>query len=450
MIPLRTLALLAALAALAGCALPEGERRTISSVRFGDTSRPTGVARSNADLAEDFLDLTFALESGETLKGMLRYERPVRVYMQSPALQGYRHDLDALLARLRTEAGIDIAETGSAAQAQIVIEAVPESQIARFFPDAACFIVPGVTNWRDFLRQRPEARTRWSTQKTLTHAVIFLPPDTTPQDVRDCLNEEITQALGPANDLYRLPDSIWNDDNFHSSATSFDMLILRTLYQPEFRSGMTRAEAAAEVQQVLDRVNPQGRGLPSQKRAPESRAWAGEIETALSQQASREERLRSAVSATRIALEMDPPDQRLGVSLLTLGRLSLRRDPVAAAQYFTDAYRLFQQEFGDMDIRTAQAAVHVSALALGMEQYDLSIELADRHVPAAIAGQNAILVAGLLSIKAEALADLGKTDSAEEARLDSLRWARYGFGDNSGELAREQAQITAMLTPQPK
>ena len=103
-----------------------------------------------------------------------------------------------------------------------------------------------------------------------------------------------------------------------------------------------------------------------------------------------------------------------------------------------------------MDIRTAQAAVHVSALALGMEQYDLSIELADRHVPAAIAGQNAILVAGLLSIKAEALADLGKTDSAEEARLDSLRWARYGFGDNSGELAREQAQITAMLTPQPK
>ena len=41
--------------------------------------------------------------------------------------------------------------------------------------------------------------------------------------MRDCLNEEITQALGPANDLYRLPDSIWNDDNFHGMATPFDM-----------------------------------------------------------------------------------------------------------------------------------------------------------------------------------------------------------------------------------
>ena len=57
--------------------------------------------------------------------------------------------------------------------------------------------------------------------------------------MRDCLAEEITQALGPANDLYRLPDSIWNDDNFHGMATAFDMLILRALYQPELESGMT-------------------------------------------------------------------------------------------------------------------------------------------------------------------------------------------------------------------
>ena len=74
---------------------------------------------------------------------------------------------------------------------------------------------------------------RWSDQETLGQAAIFLPLDTTPQDVRDCLHEEITQALGPANDLYRLPDSIWNDDNFHGMATPFDMLILRALYQPE-------------------------------------------------------------------------------------------------------------------------------------------------------------------------------------------------------------------------
>ena len=30
-------------------------------------------------------------------------------------------------------------------------------------------------------------------------------------------------------------------------------------------------------------------------------------------------------------------------------------------------------------------------------------------------------------------------------RLDSLRWARYGFGDTDGALAREEAQLAALL-----
>ena len=135
---------------------------------------------------------------------------------------------------------------------------MPAHQIARVFPTAACFIVPGETDWRGFLARRPDARLRWPEQKTLGDAAIFLPLDTTPQDVRDCLNEEITQALGPANDLYRLPDSIWNDDNFYGMATPFDMTILRALYQPELHSGMSKAEVAAVLPAHPRPGEPQG------------------------------------------------------------------------------------------------------------------------------------------------------------------------------------------------
>ena len=227
------LAACAALLALAGCATaPNGGPAAgpgLTSVRFGQVTLPKGVARSNADLAEDFLDLTFELENGEKLGHLLRYEMPVRVYLRSAGLAAYRPDLTALLARLRAEAGIDIAETDDPAVAQIFIEAVPAAQITKVFPSAACFIVPGETDWKGFMNRRPDARVRWPDQPTLEGAAIFLPLDTTPQDVRDCLNEEVTQALGPADDLYRLPDTIWNDDNFHGLATPFDMLILRTL-----------------------------------------------------------------------------------------------------------------------------------------------------------------------------------------------------------------------------
>jgi len=433
-----------ALAGLAACAgTPQGPG--ITSVRFGAVTLPAGVARSNRTLAEDFLDLTFELESGERLERLLRYERPVRVYVRSDGLGVYRRDLEQLLARLRDEAGLDIAETGDPAEAQIFIEAVPAAQITRIFPTAACFIVPGETDWRGFMRRPPDERLRWPDQATLERAVIFLPLDTTPQDVRDCLNEEITQALGPANDLYRLPDTIWNDDNFHGMATAFDMLILKTLYQPELRSSMSRAQVAAALPNVLARTNPKGRAVAPQWRAPESPAWNEAIEVALSRDAPRSTRLAAAVDATRIAAAMRPVDHRLGVSLLTAGRLKLRRDPVAAAEDFAQAYRLFIDRFGVEDVRTAQAGVHLAALAVRTGQFDLAIELADRHLPTARAGQNAILVAGLLSIKSEALLGLGEAEAAQATRLDSLRWARYGFGDVDGALAREQAQIAALI-----
>ena len=78
----------------------------------------------------------------------------MRVYLRSPDLAAYRPDLAALLARIRAEAGIDIAETDDPEAAQIQIEAVPAAQISRIFPTAACFIVPGETDWPGFLRRR--------------------------------------------------------------------------------------------------------------------------------------------------------------------------------------------------------------------------------------------------------------------------------------------------------
>lgn len=442
---LRPLALLA-LVMLAGCAMPPAG--PLSDVRFGPGALPRGVARANSALARDFTELIFELESGQRLDGLLRYETPVRVHLRSAGLAPYRRDLEALLARLRAEAGIDIAETRNAAQAQIVIEAVPAAQITRIFPTAACFIVPGETSWSGFLRRRNQDRLRWSGQRTLQRAAIFLPLDTTPQDVRDCLAEEITQALGPANDLYRLPDSIWNDDNFHGMPTAFDMLMLRTLYQPEFASGMSEARAAAALPAVLDRVNPMGRGRRATPTHPESRAWKTAIEVALSRDAPRDTRLTAARLAVQVAREMRPNDHRLGVALLTRGRLVLRRDPAAAARDFTEAYALFRDTLGIADVRTAQAGVHLAALALGAERFDAAVALADLHAPAAKAGQNAILVAGLLSIKAAALAELGQATAARAVRLDSLRWARYGFGDEGGVLAREQAQLATLIRPE--
>ena len=79
---------LAALAALTACGdvalpLPElpGRRdnvpSTLPAMKTFATAQPSAPARSNANLAQDILDLTFQLESGRELPVLTRFEGPV-------------------------------------------------------------------------------------------------------------------------------------------------------------------------------------------------------------------------------------------------------------------------------------------------------------------------------------------------------------------------------------
>ncbi|WP_112321472.1 DUF2927 domain-containing protein [Oceanibium sediminis] len=418
----------------------------VSDVSFPVEIRARGVPRSNIALAEDFLDLTFALERGEPLRGLLRHEAPVRVYIRPGGLRAYSRDVENLLSRFRAEAGIDIRTTTDPAQAQIHVDGVSLRELQRVDSGAACFIVPGETNWEGFRARSARARLRWSAQTTLGTTAIFIPTDTFPQDIRDCLHEELAQALGPANDLYRLPDSVFNDDNFHSIVTSFDMLMLRALYDPELRSGMPRQVVAGKIVQILDRINPGGSGRGDLPRAPASAAWKSQIETALTRRNADRRRLAAANRAVDIARAMQPNDHRLGVALITRGRLNRARDPESAAADFIEAHELFRARLGRNDVRTAQAALHVALVALETRDYATAGQFADSALGAARDGQNAVLLSSLLAVKAAAMAAQGERAGARASQLDHLRWARYAYGDGNGERRRAQAELEA-LTP---
>ncbi|NNU80267.1 DUF2927 domain-containing protein [Halovulum dunhuangense] len=450
---IRRLLALGAILALAGCEPPSDSPSravatapVVTSVAFGPGTMPRGVPRSNIALAEDFLDLTFALERGERLRGLLRYEGPVRVYMRPGGLSAYADDLDNLLDRLRKEAGIDIARVADPGAAQIHVDGVTLQQLQTVDPGAACFLVPGETDWEGFRRKSPRNRLRWSQQTTLNQIAIFIPVDTFPQDVRDCLHEELAQALGPANDLYRLPDTVFNDDNYHSILTRFDMLMLRALYDPDLRSGMPREAVAARIIRILDRINPGGTGRGSLPRAPASAEWKSQIETALTRRSGPDARIRAAERAVSIARAMQPPDHRLGVALVTRGRLTRDTAPAAAAADFIEAHRLLRAQLGTDDIRTAQAALHVALVSLEGRDYDSAERLADQAIPVARRGQNAVLLSSLLAVKGAALTALGESDAARVAQLDHLRWARYAYGDGNGSRARAQAALEGLVS----
>ncbi|WP_174232037.1 DUF2927 domain-containing protein [Roseovarius sp. EL26] len=405
-------------------AMPD-EKAVRAMKTFGPT-RPTVPMRSNRDITRDFLDLAFELESGRELSQFTRFEEPISVRVTGAPVATLIPDLDRLIGRLRNEAGIDVRRT-NAAQANITIQAVTRAQIQRQLPKAACFVVPNIDKLSDYRRAKNSRATNWGLLEKREKLAIFLPSDSSPQEVRDCLHEELAQALGPLNDLYRLPDSVFNDDNVHTILTGFDMLVLRAYYAPELRNGMSRGEVAARLPRILARLNPRGESIAARYPKATPRSWVRDIQTALGPGARPAQRQNAAQNALRTAQRAGWADHRRAFSHFALGRLTQPNDVAFAKQQFLIADQFYRQTPG-AELHRAYSASQLAAHEINEGNAKAALNLVSPQIEVAKRYENASLLATLLLLKAEALDMQGRASEAHAARLDSIGWARYGFG----------------------
>ena len=406
--------------------------------------RPVPPARANSDMARDFLDLHFQLESGTPLPVFTRFDMPITVRLTGTPPPTMQPDLARVLQRLRNEARIDIRQVTSG-QANITIQAVSQKQIQRILPQAACFVVPNASSLEEYRRDRRKRKSNWTELRRRDRLGIFIPNDVNPQEVRDCLNEELAQALGPLNDLYRLPDSVFNDDNFHTVLTGFDMLMLRASYAPELQNGMTRDQVAAVIPGVLSRLNPRGNAVPAQSVSDTPRAWIDAVQKSLGGGTPSPRQIRAAQQAARIGAQMGWTDHRRAYPHYLLGRLGQFDAPEAAQAQYATALGFLRAAPGT-ELHRAHVTTQTAAYALARGKGPEVLPDLDTAIGVARRAENASMLATLMLLKSEALKQAGRQDQARAVRLDSLGWARYGFG--SDLVVRSLMQDVAQQTPQ--
>jgi hypothetical protein len=386
--------------------------------------------RPNGQIAQDILDLNFQLESGQSLPGLSRFGAPITLRVTGPVPPIAAADLSRLITRLQREAGLDLRlitdAPGSPTDlaANITVEFAPQAVLQGIDPTAACFVAPNVASLAEYRMRRGSDALDWQTLRQRQKLTVFIPSDTSPQEQRDCLHEEVAQALGPLNDLFRLPDSIFNDDNFLSTLTGFDMLVLRVHYDPELAAGMTRDQVAARLPAILARLNPAGErpGLWDHPDTP--RDWAQAVRTALGADSVQSARLPAARKMLAIAEANGWQDARLGLSHFALGRL---QDRDQARLSFQAAAKVFAP-LPDGGVRLAQTLLQLAVLDLAAGRTDSAIDLTQTALPLAKTARNAVLITNLSLLQAEALDRMGQTAAATALRLDTLPAARYGFG----------------------
>jgi hypothetical protein len=396
--------------------------------------------RGNQEIVRDFLDLTFRMESGRAIPVLSRFEGPITVAMTGDVPEAAGPELARLMGRLRNEAGITLQGAAAGETASITIEFLPRNQMRRVVPTAACFVVPGVTSFEAYKAARGTAAVDWTQLTRRNHVAVFIPSDTSAQEVRDCLHEEVSQGLGPLNDLYHVPDSIFNDDNFRTVLTGFDMLILRAYYAPELQAGMNEAEVARRLPALMARLNPGGEGKGGTLKTIAPRSWVAAVEQSFGLRGGNAK--AAAEKMLSIAMAQGWRDARMAFSYYALGRAQITSDPVAAVQAFTEAGRIYRALPGG-EVHAAHVDMQLAAIALSTGQPGQAVQFADRAIPVVKQAQNAALLATLMLIKAEAFDAQGMAAEAKATRLDSLGWARYGFGSEAQVRAR-MSEVAAL------
>ncbi|QMU57388.1 MAG: DUF2927 domain-containing protein [Boseongicola sp.] len=441
---MRFLFVLFALAALSACGVPEtlDAETALPPMKTFESAAQPSPAGSNTQIARDFLDLTFTSELGRKLPVFTRFEGPVTVRVLGKATPVFMHDLDRLLSRLRTEAEIDIHRIPGKGAASIIVQLVRRSQIKSIEPSAACLVRPNVEDWDDFSKKRHAPETFLSSLKIRKQMAVFLPIDASPQDQRDCLHEEISQALGPVNDLYRLSQSVFNDDNFHSVLTGFDMLILRTYYDSALQNGISRNAVAARLPAILSRINPQGGHGGIAPPAPRMTAWQAAFKKATQPRHLSNHGVSDAQRAIDLARPAGRLSLHLALSHFLHGELTLKERPDISLNAYLAAGRIYANR-ADTAIQEARVALQLATYQLSVGQTETAVALVNRNLNIAKQSENAVLLSRMLLVKAEALEIMGLSDQAADIYSEALAWGLYGFGSES-EVLKQARQIRAI------
>ncbi len=206
-----------------------------------------------AGLAESFELIALQNEYGN--KGWMpvrKWVEPVRIYLDSRV--GYTHIQEELvamhLADLVRYTGHDIATTTDSNSANTLLVFDTENNL-RSLADT---LVPEARLSDEFLNNSVCFATFYlNPDYSIKKSVIIIPVDRARGKAKlpTCIVEELTQILGLVNDSDKVFPSIFNDKSIDQQLSHHDTQLLRLLYDPRVKAGMTREQVMPIIEELI-------------------------------------------------------------------------------------------------------------------------------------------------------------------------------------------------------
>jgi hypothetical protein len=197
------------------------------------------VLPDGATLLNHFQNVAFKIEAKPpTPKPLTRWEGPIRARFADGNGSDYRGQIADLFRQLGRLTGLSIALADQPPY-NLDIYFMTEAEIRTKFdnPRANCL---GTLSGS-------------KSSATIERAAVYISLQSEFR-TRHCIVEEITQILGLTNDTQIVADSIFNDANRSTELSLPDRILVRTLYDPELKPGMTESEARPIARKIIERL----------------------------------------------------------------------------------------------------------------------------------------------------------------------------------------------------
>lgn len=189
-----------------------------------------------------------------------RWQDPVRLQIEFGASadvatrRAYRIEVSQFAARLAGTTGHPVSLSDT--EGNFVVMVLSDDERRAIGPRLAQ-LVPGIPGQDIAVMQDLDADNFCTvfaysrgTHPVYSNAVALIRAELPPLLQSSCIHEELAQGMGLANDSPAARPSIFNDDEEFALLTRHDELLLRILYDPRLRPGMTAPEAAPIVRQI--------------------------------------------------------------------------------------------------------------------------------------------------------------------------------------------------------
>ena len=198
-------------------------------------------------LEERFYQNAFYNEEIEVEQPLFRWEEPIRVYLEGAAAEDRRH-LEKILAQIAAAAGLSASIVDS-----------PAAEVRVYFVTR--------DEWREILDKQIEARHAAGYFQPFDVVCMALPlrskqgrnymfvviPKFRSQNIRrKCIAQEVGHVTGLRYDAVGYSDTAFGDWAAAPQLTEVDFQLLKILYDPRLRNGMTWREAQPIVRRIIN------------------------------------------------------------------------------------------------------------------------------------------------------------------------------------------------------